>query len=326
MSATVDLDEFLAACADRCALCRSPTPSAEIAAAGQRVWTLAQDGGPGPALRRSTGINPDGDRQIRARRPGRSRFSSKRPRRAPVAAYASEEQAEPVALDASQPLALAIDPLDGSSNVDLNLSFGTIFSILPALATERAGTARELPAAGQPPARRRPRHLRAAADPGRSASATARMSSPIQPTGRRLPARRENPCAFRRTRGGVRDQRLELPPLGRVRAALFRRLRQGRARTARARLQHALARLAGGRGLSHPDARRRLPLPGRQARRATASGRLRLVYEANPVAFVIEQAGGSATERHRADPVAHARAACTSARRSSSARGGRSPS
>ncbi len=52
-------------------------------------------------------------------------------RQAPVALYGSEELAHPALLDASAPLALAIDPLDGSSNIDTNVSIGTIFSILP---------------------------------------------------------------------------------------------------------------------------------------------------------------------------------------------------
>jgi fructose-1,6-bisphosphatase I len=54
-------------------------------------------------------------------------------RGAPVAYYASEELEHPVALDRSAPVAVAIDPLDGSSNIDTNVSIGTIFSLLPAL-------------------------------------------------------------------------------------------------------------------------------------------------------------------------------------------------
>jgi len=52
---------------------------------------------------------------------------------APVAAYASEELDHPVLLNRRAPLVLAIDPLDGSSNIDANVSIGTIFSILPAV-------------------------------------------------------------------------------------------------------------------------------------------------------------------------------------------------
>lgn len=54
-------------------------------------------------------------------------------RRAPVLGVVSEELSEPLALDPTAPLVVAIDPLDGSSNIDANVSIGTIFSILPAL-------------------------------------------------------------------------------------------------------------------------------------------------------------------------------------------------
>lgn len=52
-------------------------------------------------------------------------------RHAPVAAFASEEMAEPVVLDEKAPLLVSADPLDGSSNVEANVSFGMIFSVLP---------------------------------------------------------------------------------------------------------------------------------------------------------------------------------------------------
>jgi len=43
--------------------------------------------------------------------------------------YASEEQTDVISLDPKGKLALAIDPLDGSSNIDVNVSVGTLFSI-----------------------------------------------------------------------------------------------------------------------------------------------------------------------------------------------------
>ncbi|HHB82709.1 MAG TPA: class 1 fructose-bisphosphatase [Devosia sp.] len=46
--------------------------------------------------------------------------------------YASEEQDEVVELNKKGNLALAIDPLDGSSNIDVNVSIGMIFSIFEA--------------------------------------------------------------------------------------------------------------------------------------------------------------------------------------------------
>ena len=49
--------------------------------------------------------------------------------------YASEEQDEVVELNPAGSLALAIDPLDGSSNIDTNVSIGTIFGIYPTAAT-----------------------------------------------------------------------------------------------------------------------------------------------------------------------------------------------
>lgn len=70
-------------------------------------------------------------------------------RAAPVAVYASEELDAPALLDSDAPLALAIDPLDGSSNIEVNLSIGTIFSILPVI----VGGANELSASFLQPGR-----------------------------------------------------------------------------------------------------------------------------------------------------------------------------
>ncbi len=46
--------------------------------------------------------------------------------------YASEERESVVGINPDGALALATDPLDGSSNIDVNVSIGTIFSIFPA--------------------------------------------------------------------------------------------------------------------------------------------------------------------------------------------------
>jgi fructose-1,6-bisphosphatase I len=50
---------------------------------------------------------------------------------APAACVASEELEIPCPLDETAPVCVAVDPLDGSSNIDTNVSVGTIFSILP---------------------------------------------------------------------------------------------------------------------------------------------------------------------------------------------------
>lgn len=52
-------------------------------------------------------------------------------RAAPVALFGSEEAEDVVTLDPAGTLAVAVDPLDGSSNIDSNMTVGTIFSILP---------------------------------------------------------------------------------------------------------------------------------------------------------------------------------------------------
>jgi len=49
----------------------------------------------------------------------------------PVAYLASEELELPVPINQGAPLYVAIDPLDGSSNIDTNVSVGTIFSVMP---------------------------------------------------------------------------------------------------------------------------------------------------------------------------------------------------
>jgi fructose-1,6-bisphosphatase I len=54
-------------------------------------------------------------------------------RAADVGLYCSEELDTVVAIDPGCPIALAIDPLDGSSNIDTNSAIGTIFGILPVL-------------------------------------------------------------------------------------------------------------------------------------------------------------------------------------------------
>jgi len=46
--------------------------------------------------------------------------------------YASEEQDNVAELNPTGAYGLAIDPLDGSSNIDVNVSIGTIFGIMPA--------------------------------------------------------------------------------------------------------------------------------------------------------------------------------------------------
>ncbi len=53
-------------------------------------------------------------------------------RKTSTAYYASEEEDAILTFDPAGELAVAVDPLDGSSNIDANLSIATIFAIFPA--------------------------------------------------------------------------------------------------------------------------------------------------------------------------------------------------
>ena len=53
-------------------------------------------------------------------------------RKTSTAYYASEEEDAILTFDPAGALAVAVDPLDGSSNIDANLSIATIFTIFPA--------------------------------------------------------------------------------------------------------------------------------------------------------------------------------------------------
>jgi len=87
----------------------------------------------GDDLAASAGTNSDGDAQKALDVIADDAFRAAM-RQAGVRWYASEEREEVEELDPAGALAIAIDPLDGSSNIDVNVSIGTIFGIQPALA------------------------------------------------------------------------------------------------------------------------------------------------------------------------------------------------
>jgi fructose-1,6-bisphosphatase I len=74
--------------------------------------------------------NSDGDGQRKLDMVAEDLFSDAL-RGSPVAAYLSEEVEGAMLFDTDGLLAVAIDPLDGSSNIDVNAPVGTIFSIFP---------------------------------------------------------------------------------------------------------------------------------------------------------------------------------------------------
>jgi fructose-1,6-bisphosphatase I len=101
-----------------------------IAAASIDLAALIGDGPLAGITGRDGGINPDGDQQkdidVAADEIMRAAL-----RNAPVAAVLSEEAALPDTLNPEAGFCVAIDPLDGSANLENNISVGTIFSIRP---------------------------------------------------------------------------------------------------------------------------------------------------------------------------------------------------
>lgn len=97
-------------------------------------------GGPLQKVReRACGRNADGDQQ-QALDLESDRVLLAALRDTPVACVISEEIEAPLPINADAPLIVAIDPLDGSSNIETNASVGSIFSILPAVpGTECSG-------------------------------------------------------------------------------------------------------------------------------------------------------------------------------------------
>ncbi|MGV7213705.1 class 1 fructose-bisphosphatase [Bradyrhizobium sp. UFLA05-112] len=102
-----------------------------IAAAAIDIADLTGTGQLSDASGLTTGCNSDGDLQrdldLRADAVLRRCLGQ-----AQIAALASEEMREPQIVDRAAKICVAIDPLDGSSNIDINMTVGTIFSILPA--------------------------------------------------------------------------------------------------------------------------------------------------------------------------------------------------
>ena len=103
---------------------------AAIAAAAVGLAALIADGPLAGITGHNGGVNSDGDQQkdidLAADEMMRQAL-----RAAPVAAVLSEEGALPETLNPDAPLCVAIDPLDGSANLENNVSVGTIFSIRP---------------------------------------------------------------------------------------------------------------------------------------------------------------------------------------------------
>lgn len=262
--------------------------------AGTVAEIIACDPLAGP-LATSVGENADGDTQMELDVRADALFEAAL-RETPVAAYGSEERETALLLDRDAPLAVAIDPLDGSSNIDTNVSIGTIFAILP-----MTDAARQNPDAafGQPGSRQ------LAAGFVVYGPRTTLVLALGQGT---------QMFTFDRTsdRFVVTCPQVQIPPGRReyaINASNYRHWDE----PVKAYIDDCLSGEEGPRGGNFnmrwiaslvADAFRILVRGGiflypRDARPGYQEGRLRLVYEANPIALVVEQAGGAATDGER---------------------------
>ena len=121
-----DLGSYLAARAD------APVAGVIMALAGAASSIAAEIRSPATALDDAAGaVNADGDTQKKLDVIA-DEIVLAALRDTGTAAYLSEEREDAVPLDPEGGLIVACDPLDGSSNIGVNVSVGTIFSVLPA--------------------------------------------------------------------------------------------------------------------------------------------------------------------------------------------------
>ena len=212
-------------------------------------------------------------------------------RRAGVRAVLSEEREDPVVLDPEGAFLVAVDPLDGSGNIDANGSMGTFFSVLDA------------PTGSFDPSHflRRGSDQRAAGfvlygphvDFVFTCGAGVHMAA-LDPDANR----------FRMTRIAARI------PAGTREFAINASNSRHWPEPVRVYVEDCLEGEEGPRGRAFnmrwtgaavAEAYRILMRGGvylypEDARRGYERGRLRLLYEANPIAFLVEQAGGAAID------------------------------
>jgi fructose-1,6-bisphosphatase I len=202
-----------------------------------------------------------------------------------IAAILSEELPEPLLIEPGALIAAAIDPLDGSSNIDTNVSIGTIFSLLPALGEAtfaQAGSAQI--AAGY-----------IIYGPQCAMALTVGAGTQIftlDPESREFWLTRRDVAIPAETREFA------------INASNYRHWTDG----VRAYIDDCLAGMEGPRAADFNTrwiaslvaechrilARGGVFLYPNDARKSYGEGRLRLIYEASPIAFLVEQAGGKA--------------------------------
>jgi len=266
-----------------------------IAATAATVSKLIARGSLGGAMGAIVGDNVDGDAQKALDVRADEMFAAAL-KDGPVRLYGSEEQEQPLLLNPEGTLAVAIDPLDGSSNIDTNVSIGTIFGILPT-----AG----VPAEPREAALLQPGDKQVGAGfviygPQTALVVTVREGTQVFTYDRATDT-------FLRTGADVQIA------IGKREYAINASNYNHWDEPLRAYIDDCLV------GLDSPDrrqfnmrwiaslvaeafrifARGGIFLYPRDKRPGYQHGRLRLVYEANPIALLAEQAGGAAVDAER---------------------------
>ena len=101
----------------------------DIALAGKLIASRTRRAGLTEILGKAGAINPQGEEQKLMDVYADEIMTSLLSGRGRVCAIISEEQADPILLDEDAPYVVVHDPLDGSSNIDSNVSIGTIFGV-----------------------------------------------------------------------------------------------------------------------------------------------------------------------------------------------------
>ncbi len=210
----------------------------------------------------------------------------------PIAFVGSEEAERPLVLDDAAPYAVAIDPLDGSSNIETNVSIGTIFAVLP-----NTGDAETT-----------------FAQPGTAQLAAGFVIYGPQTALVLTLGDGTHVFTLDRAKGRyVLTHAAIRIPVGRSEYAINASNYRHWNAAIRNYIDDCIAGAEGPRGHNFnmrwiaslvAETYRVLMRGGiflypRDARPDYRRGRLRLVYEANPIAFLIEQAGGAATDGER---------------------------
>jgi len=208
-----------------------------------------------------------------------------------VRGVVSEERHDPLALDPRGTLLVAIDPLDGSSNIDANISIGTVFSVLDA-SPGPLETAHFL----QPGKKQRAAGI-VVYGPHAAFAFTFGQGTTIATLDPETGSWR------------VTARRVTIPEDSNEFAINASNARRWSA-PVRAYVEDLVAGDQGPRGRNFnmrwvasmvADVYRILVRGGvylypEDSREGYENGRLRLLYEANPVAFLVEQAGGAAID------------------------------